>query len=311
MLARIKQLLKTVPKDGAIYLAEKLSQHTGLFITNGHLLYLVLNFEGVSHTSFTTDYLLLNTNVDIQSFENNQQFPSGKYNVLEFLPTEYGYEENNLESFLNLCISHTEHMHGKAFVKFFFSLCELFQDPKTQQFMNLVGFYGELSFMKYTALSHGIDLSLCWHKGGSRDKYEISLEDKNIEIKTTAAIDEEVTIKHAQLFNADQNYLVVVCIEESASGQSLNQLISSMLTDPQYFKNYNFVLNLEKEKKRVSPVEANSKKFSVKSIKVYDAASINPFDEIPDCVSYLTYKLDLVGKDSIPDGQWSVLLGAK
>ena len=307
MSDRIKQLLITVPKDGAIYLAEKLSQCTGFFITNGHLLYLVANFEGIPHTSFTTDYLLLNTNVDVQSFENNQLFSSGKYNILEFLPTEQGYEENKLESFLNLCISHTEYMGGKSFVKFFFSLSELFQDPKAQQFKNLIGFFGELSFLKHMALKHNIDLSPHWHKGGSRDKYEITLEDINIEIKTTAAIDEEVTIKHAQLFNMDQNYLAVVCVEETAAGQTLNQLISSMLSDQTHFNNYNFVLNIEREKRRVSPVEANSKTFSVKVINLYDATNINPFDAIPDCVSQLTYKLDLVGKDSVSDNQWGKL----
>lgn len=308
MLDQIKQLLITIPKDGAIYLAKKLSQNTGFFIANGHLLYLVANFEGISHTSFTTDYLLFNTNVDIQSFENNQMFPSGKYNILEFLPTEQGYEENKLESFLNLCMSHTEFMGGKSFVKFFFSLSELFQDPKTQQYKNLVGFFGELSFLKHMASNHNVDLSPHWHKGGSRDKYEISLEDINIEIKTTAALDEEVTIKHVQLFNADQNYLAIVCVEETAAGQTLNQLICDMLSDQTYFNNYNFVLNIEREKKRVSPVEANSKPFSVKVIKLYDASNINPFDAIPDCVSQLTYKLDLVGKDSVPNKQWGELL---
>ena len=164
-----------------------------------------------------------------------------------------------------------------------------------------------MSFLKYTASNHNIDLSSHWHKGGSRDKYEISLEDINIEIKTTAAIDEEVTIKHAQLFNMDQNYLAVVCVEETATGQTLNQLISSMLSDQTHFNNYNFVLNIEREKKRVSPVEANSKTFSVKVIKLYDAANINPFDAISDCVSQLTYKLDLVGKDKIPENEWCAL----
>lgn len=307
MLDRIKQLLTSVPKDGAIYLAEDLSQHSGFFITNGRLLYLVVNFEGIPHTSLTTDYLLLNTNVDIRSFENNQKFPSGKYNVLEFLPTEQGYEENKLESFLNLCISHTEFMHGESFVKFFFSLSELFQDPKTQQFKNLIGFYGELSFLNRMALDYNIDLSPHWHKGGSRDKYEISLSDSNIEIKTTAAADERVTIKHAQLFNADHNYLAVVCVEESSSGQTLNQLISGMLQEPDWFNNYNFVLNIEREKGRISPVDANSKRISVKYIKLYDAASINPLNDIPECVSQLTYKLDFVGKNCIPDEQWATL----
>lgn len=304
MIERIKQLLISVPQDGNIYLAEGLSQQTGFFITGGHLLYLAVNFEGVSHTSLTTDYLLLNTNVEIQSFENNQQFHSGRYNVLEFLPTEQGYEENKLDSFINLCVAHSEFMDGGSFVKFFFSLSELFQDPKEQQFKNLIGLFGELSFLKYVAVTHAVDLSPYWHKGGSYDKYEICLGDINVEIKATAGTDEEITIKHAQLFNTDQNYLAVVCVEETSSGQTVNQLIASMLSDPIYFSNLNFVLNIEKEKQRISPVGANSKKFAVKSIKLYEATSINPFNEIPECVSQLTYKLDLSGKDRIPDNQW-------
>ena len=304
MLAEIKKALSTVPKDGSIYLLRKLSKNTGLFCSNGHLLYLVLNFENIVHRCLTTDYLLLNTDIEIQSFKNDQTFASGRYNVLDFLPTEVGYDENNLESFLNLCVSHTEFMEGKSFVKFFISLSELFQKPKEQQYKNLIGVYGELSFIKYLCETTSLDLSGRWHNGGSLDKYEITLETKNIEIKTTAAVDEEVTIKHMQLFNSDQNYLVVVCIEESSSGKTLNQLISNMQKDPNHYNNYNFALNIEREKKRVSPVDAESKKFSIKSIEIYDASEINPFSEIPECISNLTYKLDLIGKASIPQTEW-------
>lgn len=304
MIERIKRLLVSVPQDGNIYLAEGLSRQTGFFITNGHLLYLAANFERVSHTNLATDYLLLNTNIEIRSFENSQLFPSGKYNVLEFLPTEHGYGENNLESFVNLCIAHSEFMKGGSFIKFFFSLSELFQEPKEQQFKNLIGLFGELSFLDYVARTHAVDLSPYWHKGGSYDKYEICLEDSNLEIKATAATDEEVTIKHVQLFNADQNYLVVVYVEETSSGQTVNQLISDMLANPVYFSNLNFVLNIEKEKKRISPVGANGRKFAVRSMKLYDAQSINPFNEIPESISQLTYKLDLSSKDCIPDNQW-------
>lgn len=304
MLKEIKKALNTVPKDGAIYLVKKLSQNTGFFIANGHLLYLVYNFENITHKSLTTDYLLLNTNIDIRSFKNNQAFVSGKYNVLDFLPTEGGYNENNLESFVNLCISHTEFMGGKSFVKFFFSLSELFQDPKGQKYKNLIGLYGELTFIEYLCQVTSLDLSDRWHTGGSYDKYEITLETKNIEIKTTAVADGEVTIKHMQLFNIDQNYLVVICIEESSSGKTLNQLISGMKKNPNHYNNYNFVLNVEREKKRVSPVDADIKKFSVKSIEIFNADDINPFSEIPGCISNLTYKLDLTGKISIPQTEW-------
>lgn len=304
MLAEIKKMLSAVPKDGSIYLLRKLSKNTGLFCSNGHLLYLVFNFENIAHRCLMTDYLLLNTDIEIQSFKNDQTFASGRYNVLDFLPTEVGYDENNLESFLNLCVSHTEFMGGKSFVKFFISLSELFQKPKEQQYKNLIGVYGELSFIKYLCETTSLDLSGRWHNGGSLDKYEITLETKNVEIKTTAATDEEVTIKHMQLFNSDQNYLVVVCIEENSSGKTLNQLISSMQKDPNHYNNYNFALNVEREKKRISPVDAESKRFSIKSIEIYDASEINPFSEIPECISNLTYKLDLIGKASIPQTEW-------
>lgn len=304
MLDTIKCAISPTPKDGAIYLVEKLSENTGFFVTNGHLLYLVYNFEGIAHKSMQTDYLLLNTDVEIHSFKNNQKFPSGKYNVLDFLPTDKGYDENNLDSFVNLCVSHTELMEGKSFLKFFFSLSELFQDPKSQEYKNLVGFFGELSFLKFLCEKTSLDLSDCWHKGGSKDKYEITLETKNLEIKTTAALDEEVTIKHSQLFNADRNYLVVVCIEENSAGQTLNQLISAMQNDPGYYNNYNFALNIQRERRRVSPVEAESKFFSVKNITVYSAEDINPFREIPESVSHLIYKLDLIDKKTIPLTCW-------
>lgn len=304
MLETIKKAIATTPSDGAIYLVEKLSENTGFFVTNGHLLYLVYNFENITQKSLLTDYLLLNTDVEIHSFKNNQKFPSGKYNILDFLPTEKGYDENNLESFTKLCVSHTELMEAKSFVKFFFSLSELFQDPKSQEYKNLVGFFGELSFLRFLCNTTSIDLSDRWHKGGSKDKYEITLETKNLEIKTTASIDEEVTIKHSQLFNADQNYLVVVCIEESSAGETLNQLIRNMQNDPVYYNNYNFALNIEREKKRVSPVDADNKHFAVKSIVIYDADEINPFEEIPDNVSHLTYKLNLIDKKDLPQSEW-------
>lgn len=81
-------------------------------------------------------------------------------------------------------------------------------------------------------------------------------------------------------------------------------MISSMLKNPAHYNNYNFVLNIEREKKRVSPVDAESKKFSVKSIEIYDAREINPFSEIPESVTNLTYKLDLIGKKQIAESEW-------
>lgn len=304
MFEKIKKSLASCSFDGSIYLIEKLSSNSGFFMTNRHLLYMVYNFENITHQSLATEFLRLNTNVEIISIKNNQKFASGKYNVLEILPIENLYEDSLLESFVKLCKAHTEFMEAKSFVKFFYSLTSLFQMPGEQQYKNLVGLFGELSFMDCLCKTYKIDLSNCWHQTGSRDKYEFVLKTKNLEVKTTSSVDEEITIKHSQLFNEENNYLIVVCVEESNSGKTLNQLIDEMKKDANYYNNYNFALNIEREKRKISPVDAAMKKFSVKSIAIYCTDDINPFKEIPDCVSYLNYKLDLVGKIQIPQEHW-------
>lgn len=304
MFEKIKKALANCSSDGSIYLVEKLSSNSGFFMTNKHLLYMVYNFENIPHQSLATEFLRLNTNVEIVSIKNNQMFSTGKYNVLEILPVENLYENSLLESFVKLCKAHTEFMEAKSFVKFFYSLTNLFQMPREQQYKNLVGLFGELSFMDCLCKTYKIDLSNCWHKTGSRDKYEFVLKTKNLEVKTTASIDEEISIKHSQLFNEECNYLIVVCVEESNSGKTLNQLIDEMKKDLNHYNNFNFALNIERERRKVSPVDADIKRFSVKSISVYYADDINPFEEIPDCVSHLTYKIDLIGKKQILQDNW-------
>jgi len=307
MLNSIKDSLNRCPNDGNIYLVHELSDNSGFFVANNHILYMVLNFEQARHQNLSTEYLKLNTNVDIFSIKNNQRFPSGKYNILELLPIENRYDDATLDSFIRLCMAHSEYMDGKSFVRFFYSLTNIFQMPKEQQYKNLIGLFGELSFIKMLCEKHGIDLSNYWHKGGSKDKYEFALERLNIEIKTTASSDEEVTIKHAQIFNDDNNYLVVICIEENNAGLTLNELISKMQNDNLHYNNYNFAINIEKEKKRVSPVDSDTKKFAVKTISIYAADDINPFTEIPENISGVTYKMDLSEKIIIPEKDWKQL----
>ncbi len=308
MIEKIKEALSKCKCDGNIYLIEGITDVSGFFMTDKHLLYMVCNFENDDHQSLETEYLLLNTNVDVLSIKNNQLFPSGKYNILKLLPVEGVYEKTTLESFVKLCFAHSNYMKAKSFVKFFYSLTAIFQMPKEQQYKNLVGFFGELSFIKYLCDNSDIDLSAFWHKGGSNDKYEFSLESFNIEVKTTSSIDEAITIKHTQLFNDDKNYLVVVCIEENNSGQTLNQLVTSMHNDSYHYNNYNFAVNIEREKRRVSLHDADNKKFSVKSISVYLADEINPFPSLPNNISRVNYSIDLIGASKIPEEEWKQII---
>ena len=299
MLEIVKNTLATCPRDSGIYLVYKLSDVSGFFMSEKHLIYMAYNNESVSHQSLATEFLRLNTNIEITAIENDHQFESGKYNVIEILPVDGSYDDANLDSFVNLCVAHTKFMGASAFVKFFYSLVNLFQYPKEQTFKNLVGFFGELSFLNYASMVLNVDFSNKWHVSGSMDKYDIALDSCNLEIKTTMSADELIEIKHSQLFNSDKNFLVTVMIEENTGGKTIKSLLAEMQTHAAHFKSYNFALNVEKEKKRISPIDAETKRFILKAVTIYDAGEINPFQNIPDNISKLTYKLDLAGVSTV------------
>lgn len=299
MLSAIKDALSKCPSDGSIYLIDKLSDISGFFMVKGHLLYMVYNSEETSHQNLSTEYLKLNTNIDIVSVKNGQKFKTGKYNLLEIIPVANEYPDELLSSFINLCISHTTYMNAKNFVSFFYSLISLFQTPKEQNYKNLVGFIGELFLLKSFAEDYDFDISDYWHTYGSSDNYDIVLPKCNIEIKTTSSEDELITIKHIQIFNTENNYLASIIINEDNSGMSLNELINNMLSNHKCFNSFNFSLNIEKEKMRVSPVDAETKRFILKGISIYRAETINPFKNIPDEISNLSYKMSLMDKPQV------------
>lgn len=299
MLSAIKDALSKCPSDGSIYLIDKLSDISGFFMVKGHLLYMVYNSEETSHQNLSTEYLKLNTNIDIVSVKNDQKFKTGKYNLLEIIPVANEYPDELLSSFINLCISHTTYMNAKNFVSFFYSLISLFQTPKEQNYKNLVGFIGELFLLKSFAEDYDFDISDYWHTYGSSDNYDIVLPKCNIEIKTTSSEDELITIKHIQIFNTENNYLASIIINEDNSGMSLNELINNMLSNHKCFNSFNFSLNIEKEKMRVSPVDAETKRFILKGISIYRAETINPFKNIPEEISNLSYKMSLMDKPQV------------
>lgn len=299
MLSVVKDAIEKSPVDGLIYLAKKLSDTSGFFVSDKHLLYIVKNFDHESAQNISTEFIKLNTNVEVQAFADGQQFETGKYNILDFIPTEDGYNSTDLESFVNLCSAHALYMNSAEFVKFFYSLINIFQYPAEQEYKNLVGLFGELSVIKFIHEQTGRDVSAFWHKAGSNGKYDFVLDSLNIEVKSSAADSDEVAIKHNQIFNNDNNYLAVVSLEKNNAGISTSHLINELLTNPDYCNNYSFSVNVEKERKRISPTDAENVFFTVKSITFYRTVDINPFLSLPDEVRELTYKLDISSSDAV------------
>lgn len=299
MLQLIHEAVASLPEDGLLYLTKKLTDKAGFFVANKHLLYVVSNCDHEASQSISTEYLHLNTNVEIHAFAEDQQFKSGKYNVLDLIPTDGKYNDADLQSFVNLCSAHALYMDSGDFIKFFFSLINIFQIPAEQAYKNLVGLFGELSVIKYIYEQSRIDISGEWHKAGSNGKYDFVLKGFNLEVKSTASEDGLIELKHLQLFNSDKNYLAVVLLEKNNAGISTNQLIQSLLTAPDYCNNYNFAINIEKEMKRISPNDSENILFSVRAINFYDSSTINPLPLIPDEITALSYKLDLSEKDTV------------
>ena len=94
--------------------------------------------------------------------------------------------------------------------------------------------------------------------------------------------------------DSKDNVLVAVGIEENNSGRTLEEVITRLLQDPQICNGMKFSVNIEKEKRRISPSEINARRFVLRKINFYRAVDINPFVNVPDCVENLSYKLNLL-----------------
>lgn len=295
----IEQLLskiRHVPKDNTLYLLEKFPSETGLFASNGNVLYMVRNDEHCASMNVKTDFLNLDTNIFVSAFNQSvSSFENGYYNSVELELSDSSDIEANLSAFVNLCLAHSTYMRGKNFLSFFDSLVSLFQLPRGQQHKNLVGLMGELLLIEYIYQNFKEDLSQYWHNEGSDSRLDFTCPYGNYEVKTTQTDSLSFTIKHNQLFvNSEKNYLIAVSIEENNTGRTLEELISTLLQDPHICNSMSFSINIEKEKRRVSPTEINSRRFVLKRIRVYRATDINPFGIIPDSIEDLSYKLNLL-----------------
>ena len=305
MFKKVTESLKKCNNDGMLYLIEQLTEISGFFMCDGNLIYMVINDEGESSKCIETEFLKMNADINVVSIKNNQHFASGKYNLIEFdEELDSSIENGDLDAFINLCLAHVKFMASKEFVKFFYSLIAIFQMPSEQQFKNLAGAFGELAFIKYFFITKGVDLSGDWHKTGSNSKYDISLKKCNIEIKTTVDANKLVTIKHNQIFNNDKNFLAVVAIGETPSGITYEELLDEMLAAENYCNNYNFIVNVEKEKKRLSQNDMKNKRFNVQTVKMYDTLECCYFENIPDNITSLSYKIDFSPIEQIEEDNW-------
>ena len=225
----------------------------------------------------------------ITTVENNPTFKDGYYNLIVF---KGALSDGNLASFLDLCTIHAKNAQELEFKEFFYSLIALFQLPTEQQYLNALGLYGELKYMEHIYQKYGKDLSTFWHKNGSFSRYDFSNGHSCIEVKTTTPTRPTVELKHRQIFGQQYCALVVMLCEEVETGETINEVLKRLQQNSGAFNSVNFSMNLAKETRRISPQDINELRLTITDVLHFDPNEINPFPEVPEEVSQLTYRLD-------------------
>lgn len=281
--------LKDKDKD-TLYLIESITEKTGFFSNEGKLIFIAKDEAGLTAEGIETEYLKLQTHIRIRSVKNFQTFEDGYYNLIIFNAET---SNDNIFDFINLCEIYAENEEELNFRDFFYTLISIFQLPSEKKYKNAIGLYGELKFMECCAKEMDLDISPYWHRNGELSKYDFSNGDNFIEIKSTSNGSEIATIKHKQIFEVSDGYLVMVSTIIDDTGETIDELIEHMQAEKNYFNNINFNVNLTKELKRISEIDCQTVRFVVNEIKMFNTKDINPFDNIPVGIKELKYKYDL------------------
>ncbi len=274
-----------------LYLVSKIGEDSA-FLLSEDALYFATPSVTDEADSTHTKYLTLRTNVSINTVENSPSFKPGKYDLLKYTALE---NNETMNRFAELCEAYVNSDKSLSFDEFFYSLVNLFETEKETSFTNLVGAFGELAFIKEVFEEKNKDITQNWHNtNGVTDKYDFVFEGFNLEVKTTVKESRIFLIKHKQIFNEKTNYVLVINIEQDNSGTTLDELIEFLSTSKPFSSNLRFMIKLQKERSKVNPQDAATKRFSIKTRTLYLNKNLETIQGIPDQIDSITYNYDFL-----------------
>ena len=270
--------------DGKIFLIEKLTRDAGFFVYNGNLSFVVKNSQQ-NRNSINTKFVEFIPSLEIISVANYPSFERGNY---DFLVLKEKENEEIIDSFINICSLYINNPII-SFNEFIQSIVDLFQLTRQQGYLDCIGLFGELLFLK-TMYENGIDFSNYWHLSGIFSKYDISLSELNLEVKTSVNESTTFRIKHSQLFNGDKNIVVLISIRNTElGGESLETITRYFKNTKPFSDNLRFFIALEKElQKKIEP-DMFCKRFSLVNICFFDCNRISTLKSIPYNISDVVY----------------------
>lgn len=287
----IRQEMDKCPsKDNYLYLIKSIDDKCGFFAMDKRLLFMART-ESVKRTdTVKTEKLLLNTCVDILNVENDSTFKPGKYDFILFTGEK---DETDFESFVNICVLYSNEKDRITVKDFFYSILDMFQLPKEQQFKNLIGLMGELAVLYDIYIKTGVNVASGWHENFT-DKYDISYNGSVIEVKTTTSNLYNVKIKHDQLFGKEGVILAAVRVTESNAGVTLKRLIKKINDINDFKTDFIFQIKLGKELKKISPKDLEQKKIEIKDIRFYCNLDMITIYDIPENITNVEYEYMLI-----------------
>jgi len=283
------------PRDGRFYLLEEITDRAGFFVVNGLPVYGIVALEHKQAVPVRTALLELNTGIDLLPIRQDKETAAQTFDLVRMTAIP---DQREADAFFALCRDHAKGDSGLTLREFFFAASKLFRQKSAQERRKAIGLFGELTMMDIGS-KHGVDLSSSWQKVGTESKYDFSLDEFNIEVKTTTRREMIAPIKHAQLFNEDRNILCFCQIEKSPIGITLDELSQRLKDGNVCFTTLESRLALARELLSIEEGELETP-YKLCNINFYECKDINPFLEVSDRVTTLTYEYDLTGLPTIP-----------
>ena len=298
MINEIRNKLKyNIFNDDLVYLLYKVNHNSGFCFYNKKVIFIIENLDNLSYKSLDTTFLSLKCDLKIESIENDSSFNTGYYNVIF-------YNDNIMEeefyTFINLCYIYSECDKKIRFDEFFFKMSSLFQIPKEENYTNLLGFFGESLFLEKFYLSYNIDLSKNWHIVNTFDKYDFCINDNCcIEIKTSSKNKDTFKLKHDQIFNNHNIFIVTINIKESPNGNTILELIENINMHDVFSKNIDFQIKLEEEKRKLNSKYATKNRFIFSNLNIYLNKELDSIENYPSNISNIIYDYEFEGCKNI------------
>lgn len=183
-------------------------------------------------------------------------------------------------------------------------LWELFENKPVNNEKRIIGFFGELLFLKYCYEKYSYKIDEFWHSN-FMNKYDFEfLNDVKLEVKTTTNSKRVHNFAHEQIFITEKNQKLIasILLNKVDKGVSLYDFIIELKSIFNY--DFNWIVNEFLFKNQIDEFNKGIQinlQTSINSIKFFDAYDLPQIEEVPDGLTNVKYDICLENIKDIKD----------